>query len=261
MRFLSVRFFVFLVVVAGLGFAAWSLAVRLPYSPWYIARWEEVGEGLQRMEFVSEDDVNVLLYAFNPEAFTFRVENSLDPERVKAWAGKIHGEQLTINGFYFLEDNTPAGLLITDGEAIQQQEFDFDKSGIIRLDPDFDIVDTGLETFSTRGVIEAGQSYPFLFKEGESAVKEDSGLAARRTFIGTDEAGQVYVGVVWRDDVSLFELVTVLKEIDISWYDVMNLDGGPSTGLVVETEGFVEALDSAAPVPNVIVIQPRSTTP
>jgi len=257
MRFLSLRFFALLVVVAGLGFAGWSLAVRSIYSPWYVARWEEVGAGLERMEFVSEDEVNVLVYAFDPAVFTFRIEQTNEPERVKAWGSHLSGEHIVMNGFYFLEDYAPAGLLITDGQAIHAQEFDLDKSGVLRLDPDFDIIDTDLETFSSAGVLEAGQSYPFLLKQGRGSVKEDSGLVARRTFIGTDEAGQAYAGVVWRDDVSLFELMNVLQEMDIDWYDVLNLDGGPSSGLAVETNGFVEILDSAAPVPNVIVIQPK----
>jgi len=253
----SARFLAFIVVVAGLGFAGWSLAVRSPYSPWYVARWEEVGENLRRMEFISEDEVNVLLYAFDPANFSLRIENSEEPERVKTWASQIPGEHIIVNGFYFLEDHAPAGLLITDGKEVSEVEFDYDKSGIIRLEPNFDIVDTGFEVFSTREVVEAGQSYPFLLKEGVGSIKEDSGLVARRTFMGTDRTGQVYVGVVWRDDVSLYELMNVLQEVDIDWYDVMNLDGGPSTGLMVETEGFVEALDSAALVPNVIVIQPK----
>ncbi len=245
-------------VVFGLGFAAWSLAIRSPHSPWYIARWEGVGDGLERMEFVSTNGVNVLLYRFRTEDFSLRIGNSIEPARVKAWASKLANEVLVINGFYFLEDFTPAGLLISDGQELHGSEFDLDKSGVVRLEPDFDILDTDQESFSRAGVLEAAQSYPFYIKQGRDAIKEDSGLLARRSFIGTDDVGQVYVGVVWKDDVSLFELMTVLEEMDgISWYDVINLDGGPSTGIVVETEGFSEVLDSAAPVPNVIVIEPK----
>lgn len=254
---LSARLIAFGIVFAGLGFAAWSLAIRSPHSPWYIARWETVGVGLERMEFVSEDDVNVLLYRFNPDGFDFRIEHRPEPQRIKAWSGEISGAHMVLNGFYFLEDYMPAGLLITDGQEVHKQEFDLDKTGIVRLAPDFDIIDTEIESFAEQGVLEAGQSYPFFFKQGRGSIKEDSGLLARRTFIGTDELGQVYVGLVWRDDVSLFELMNVLQEVDVDWYDVMNLDGGPSSGLAVETNGFGEIFDSAAPVPNVIVIQPK----
>lgn len=255
---LSARFFAFVIVILGLGFAAWSLAVRSVYSPWYQARWEDVGAGLQRLEFVSDSDVNVLLYALDSQSFDFRIEQNLnDPQRVKTWANNFEGEHIVINGFYFKEDYGPAGLLITDGEAVHEAEFDFDKSGIIQLAPSFDIIDTDIERYAVEGVLEAGQSYPFFLKQGGTSIKEDSGLVARRTFLGTDEAGKVYVGTVWRDDVSLFELMNILQEIDIDWYDVINLDGGPSSGIAVETGGFVEVLDSAVPVPNVIVIQPK----
>ena len=101
-----------------------------------------------------------------------------------------------------------------------------------------------------------------MYRDGVGVARDDAEAVlclklARRTFIGTDEAGQVYVGVVWKDDVSLFELMQILQELDVNWYDVINLDGGPSTGIAVETGSFVEILDSAGPVPNVIVIQPK----
>ena len=254
---LSARFFAFVIVLSGLGFAGWSLAVRSTYSPWYVARWEDVGSGLQRMEFVSNDDTNVLLYSLDPHDFEFRIEQRTEPQRVKTWSEEVAGGHIVINGFYFLEDHAPAGLLITEGKALHEAEFDLDKSGVVQLSPTFDIIDTDLEIFDAAGVQEAGQSFPFLLKQGRGSIKEDSGLVARRTFLGTDEAGQVYVGMVWKDDVSLFELMNVLQEMNIDWYDVINLDGGPSSGIAVETNGFVEVLDSVAAVPNVIVIQPK----
>lgn len=243
-------------VCIGLGFATWSFAVRSPLSPWYVARWKDVGQGFERLEFVSEDEVNVLLYRFDPRLVNMRIEMAANPERVKSWATNQSG-QLFINGFYFLADNTPAGLLMTDGQVVGKLSFDYDKSGIIQLAPDFTILDTGLESFDRDGLTEAGQSYPFLLKHGEHAIKEDSRLSARRTFMGNDEQGMAYVGVVWRDDVSLYELATILQEIEISWDDVLNLDGGPSTGLVAEMDGFSEILDSAAPVPQIIVIEQK----
>lgn len=245
------------VVMAGLIFAAWSLAVNSPSSPWYQARWKDIRPGFERMEFVSVDGTNILLYAFNPADVTMRIENSLTPARVKAWSNGLTAERLVVNGFYFLEDNSPAGLLISDGQPSHKQEFDLDKSGLVKLAPDFAIIDTSELAFDVSGVLEAGQSYPFLLKHGNKAIAADSGLAARRTFIATDTSGQMYVGLVWRDQVSLFELMHELAEIDIPWDNVINLDGGPSTGISVVTDGFSETLDSAAPVPNVIVIEPK----
>jgi hypothetical protein len=257
MFLLSPRFWAFVIFLSGLGFAGVSLATRLPYSPWYIARWESLGEDMERMEFVSADQVNVIMYRFSPEAYRLRVATDDLPHRVKTWASELEGEALVMNGFYFLEDNTPAGLLLSGGEPLHAQEFDADKSGVVRLDPDFAIVDTAETAFQALDVLEAGQSYPFLLKHGELSIKEDSGLVARRTFLGTDETGLIYAGVVWKDHVSLFDLAAVLQEMDISWDHVMNLDGGPSTGIAVELTSFGEAFDSALPVPNVIVVEHR----
>lgn len=257
---MSVKFFRvggLLFVSLGLGFALWTLLTHAPHSPWYVARWESVGAGMRRLEYISADNTDVLLYAFDPAAVTLRIEQASEAKRVKTWAQSIDGEYLVANGFYFLEDNAPAGLLISDSQAWHTQAFDLDKSGIVELAPEFKIVDTETATFDSRGVTEAGQSYPFLLKQGRGAVKTDSGLRARRTFMGTDEAGQVYLGLVWRDDMSLYALMKTLQEMDIAWHNVINLDGGPSSGLVIETQSFTESFDSAASVPNVIVIQPK----
>jgi hypothetical protein len=247
-----------LLVISGLVFAVGVFLTHSPQSPWYVARWEQVGSGFERLEYISEDDTDILLYAFQPSDMTLRIENSLEPQRVKAWSQSLTGEHLLVNGFYFLDSNAPAGLLISDGQAVHEQTFDFDKSGIVQLAPSFKIIDTDKASFNAQEVLEAGQSYPLLLKQGRGAVKTDSGLRARRTFIGTDESGKVYVGLVWRDDISLYALMQDLLEMDIDWYNVMNLDGGPSSGLNIETDSFTESFDSAAAVPNVIVIQPKN---
>lgn len=248
------------IVVTGLVFALWSLAVRSPHSPRYVARWERVSGSLERMEFVSDSEVNVLMFRFRPDDFTLALETDGDARRVKAWARAFPTAVLVINGFYFLEDESPAGLLIDQGTRRGKTEFDWDKSGMVTLAPNFSILDTSQVKFTASGVLEAGQSYPFLLRAGEGAVETDSGLSARRTFIGTDTDGMIYLGVIWKDDVTLFELVQTLQETgheaDIIWQDVINLDGGPSTGIAVEAEGFSEILDSAAAVPNVITLTP-----
>ena len=257
MHLTAMRNLALLVVFAGLSFAVWSLATRSSFSPWYVARWERVSDHLERMEFVAGQGVKVLLYRLNPAEFNFSLEHSQSPTSVKAWASQVPGEHLVINGFYFLENYTPAGLLINDSQAQHAQVFDLDKSGVITLAPAFSIIDTAVEAFAPGGVSEAGQSYPFLLKQGSGSIQADSGLLARRTFMGTDTYGQVYVGLVWHDEVSLFELMNILLEIDTDWETVLNLDGGPSSGLAIETAGFTEVLDSLASVPSVIVIQPK----
>jgi len=255
MRGVSVRFFALFVVVCGFGFAVWSLATHTPDSPWYRARWETVGRGLERLEFVSEDRDHIVLYRFLPEHVSAGFKMTETPSRVKAWGQILPEASLVINGSYFLEDNRPAGRLVIAGEEVGDVAFDLDKSGVLELAPEFRIIDTAIEDFSFEESLEAAQSYPFLLKNGQSAIKEDSGLLARRSFVGMDTAGMAYFGVVWKDEVSLFGLMQALDEMDVTWTNVLNLDGGPSTGLMVEGEGFAEVFDSAAPVPNVIYVE------
>lgn len=255
MRAVSIRFFALFVVVTGFGFAFWSLATHTPDSPWYRARWETIGKGFERMEFVSEERDHIVLYRFPPEQVTAGFMQSATPNRVTGWSQLLPEAALVMNGTYFLEDGGPAGRLILQGQETGTAAFDLDKSGVLELAPDFKIVDTATESYSFGDALEAAQSYPFLIKSGDLAIKEDSGLLARRSFIGMDAEGLAYVGVVWKDEVSLFQLMQALHEMDVAWTNVLNLDGGPSTGLVAEGEGFSEVFDSAAPVPNVIYVE------
>ncbi len=247
-----------LVVLIGLSFAGWSLAVRWPDSPWYVPRWETISQGMDRMEFVSEDRTNILLYRFDPEHFVFDLEYDEQAESVTDWSDKVSDEVVVFNGFYFLEDNTPAGQMIVNAESIGGEPFDYGKSGAIVFKPTFGIsqaIDPHWQELKT--VEDGAQSFPFLIKNGQPAIKEDSGLLARRTFMGTDINSNIYVGIVWKDNVSLHDLSQDLEEIEVDWGHVLNLDGGPSTGIVVHTDGFVDSLDSGSPVPTVVVVRRR----
>jgi hypothetical protein len=100
----------------------------------------------------------------------------------------------------------------------------------------------------------AGQSYPFFLRQGKEAIEKDSGLIARRTFFGIDEGGLVYVGVVPDAPITLFQLMHLLKSLPVRWQAVINLDGGPSTGLASQTREKREVIESYTGVPNVLLV-------
>jgi len=199
----------------------------------------------------------LVLYRFVDETHHLRlVHDEATPKAVSQWHVANPSAEIVINGFYFHEDWFPSGRMIADGAYNGDREFDADRSAYVILSPTFEILDTAVEPIP-ENVQDAAQSYPFLIKNGEAAISEDSGLVARRTFLGDDTAGFGYIGVVPFDEISLFELSHVLDAMDINWDDAVNLDGGPSTGLSATTETVTESYDSFTVVPNTVVVEPK----
>ena len=99
------------------------------------------------------------------------------------------------------------------------------------------------------------QSYPFLIKNSVRGFMEDSGKTAYRTAIGIDEKGYVYIIIVDDHRITLYELMVELIETDIDFVNVLNLDGGTSTGISIKRGSYEEVHDSLVKVPNVIVFK------
>jgi len=107
------------------------------------------------------------------------------------------------------------------------------------------------------------QSGPCLIKEGKPKVEGSGGQRAWRTFIGRDAGYQWILGI--SSPVSLKELSEALKVpevhtvVELNY--VLNLDGGPSTGLFVEQDGEVVFKREPSRVQNYIGILPRKKAP
>lgn len=200
------------------------------------------------------------LVKFQKESFAARVAEAeyQTPKSVSQWA-KECGHCVVINGAYFNEDHTAPGFVVIDGERASLGVFDQDKSGLVLInDNEISIRDLDIEPLkaSNTGLGEkmdyALQSYPFLVKEGKAAVKEDSGLIARRSAIGVDENGDVLLFLSNRGNLSLYEFAKVLEQMELGIQTAINLDGGPSSGMVYADGENKQGVDSFVSVPTVI---------
>lgn len=232
-------------------------SIPVPGSQTHIGgEWKTVASGVERMEyqFATSTGASVILYRFAPDAFTWRFEESqTTPRKIADWASQFPNATVLVNGVYFHEDFSPSGLLISRGKRIGERQFDLDKSGMIQLAPKFKINDTSIERVNVSSSQELAQSYPFYFIHGKPAIQKDTGQFARRTFIATDMQGRVYLGIDPEYPVSLYGLMTILQSVPVSWDMVLNLDGGPSSGLNVQIGETDEIIQSDALVPIVIV--------
>lgn len=185
------------------------------------------------------------------------------PKLVSEWRENFENSEgdslfLALNGAYFHEDYSPSGYLNVSGESVGTRVFDLDKSGLIVFGEDVEIHDLEGrgDLLENAGFDAAIQSYPFFIKNGKPAISQDSGLTARRTAIGTDKDGDVYVIYVGEPFLSLYELMEILDESEIDFENVLNLDGGPSSG--VSFSGTMQKrFDSLVSVPNAVVFEIR----
>jgi hypothetical protein len=211
--------------------------------------------------------VSELLYqdASGVQADIFRVDAgslhwhfvaSSTPQTIARWSEQLPKASLIANGVYFTPAFESAGFLSIAGKRQGSGLFDLKRSGILSLSPEPRIIDTALEPVDLNSLADAGQSYPFLIRDGVSVVSSTSTMAARRTFIGTDQTQNVYVGVISEDIVTLANISKLLARIGIPWQDVLNLDGGPSTGIAVWGATGSKLINSDTAVPIVVVAEP-----
>lgn len=230
--------------------------------------WNTVAPGMEREVItIPTDDpkapINVTIFKLDPDDYKGRVLSDLgNPKSVLEWASTIpRGEDgrlvdmLVVNASYFNPDFTPSGFLAVDGQPIGKTIYDLDKSGLVTLQPHFNVIDTNITpmTPDAAATPHAVQSFPFLISGGQPAIQKDSGQKSRRTFIGNDKQGNIYVGLVTDSVVSLYHLMNIIQEHGrVKWENVINLDGGPSTGYVANWDNATHAFDSFSKVPNVV---------
>jgi hypothetical protein len=218
--------------------------------------WQAMGRGVERLGYVSDEKptVRMIIYRFEKRLFRTDIVHADVPKTIRAWRETLPDAIAIVNGTYFHEDLLPSGLLVDEGVRIGTRSFDKDRSGILLLGEHFEIADLSTTDIDLDRYQNYAQSYPFLIRHRLPVVESDSGQAARRTFIGTDE-NHLYLGIVPDTMVSLYRLADELTQMDIDWQDVLNLDGGSSSAMSVLVEGFPETVDGLVPVPNILTIE------
>ncbi|MBI2551652.1 phosphodiester glycosidase family protein [Candidatus Uhrbacteria bacterium] len=214
--------------------------------------WIAVDGYLERLGYVdpAAATVRAVVYRWPLAQAELRLVQDA-PHTIREWK-TIHPEGfLVINGVYFHDDMLPSGYAAVRGTRIGDRMFDLDKSAAVLLSPTLRLTKMDSEG-ELKDPLDIFQTFPWLVYDRAPAVAEDSGLRARRTFLGTDGT-YAYVGVVSDSPLTLFALSHLLPKMGVDWTEVVNLDGGPSTGLSVQTGSFEETIDSLTAVPNVLM--------
>lgn len=220
--------------------------------------WLQLQPGVERRVYRSnaaETPYEFIVYRLNTKLFQVNLQHNQTPKRLQDW----HNENqaiLSLNGAYFTEDMTPTGLFIDDGKTINDAAYDIDRSGTM-------VIEKGLPRFakslpSPKPGLDAFQSFPLLINNGLATIDTDSEKAARRTALGFDDQERLLIIIVDKTPLSLYTFANILAANEMNVQQALNLDGGPSSGLIYDDGSFSESLLPLLELPIVLTISALS---
>lgn len=218
--------------------------------------WETLSEEVSYMKyfFAKEQLAQLHLYKIDPRMVEMRLlHDEENPQSLTGWAKENQSALVVVNGVYFSDDYFPSGYLRYNGEQIGDRAFP-DDVGFIAFDDTILLSHTSEEKTLYQN---SAQTHPVIIANQQGMILSDDGEKAWRTIIGQDQEGMIYIGVVPRKMVTLFELMTILENMDIAWETVLNLDGGSSTGLSARVLDHSQSFNSYSPLPHVFVIDKK----
>jgi len=223
--------------------------------------WRSLQPGLERrtLEIVENRLYLDSLYILRLSPEYFRFEVAYDPQglTLEDWQAQT-GALLVVNGGYYrLEDEiyVPNGLTVIDGIPMGVSFGDF--GGM------FAITETGpdlrwlaQQPYDPHETLQAAlQSFPILVKPGGELgfpAQHEDNLTARRTVIAQDQKGRILLMIAPQGNLTLHQLSTFLTESDLNLDIAINLDGGPSSGILL-AEPSVN-IPAISPLPIVITV-------
>lgn len=206
-----------------------------------------------------EGQVSVSVVRLDPALVRLRVGYAPEqPRALSAWAAEA-GALAAINGGFFDERGRSVALLVSGGQVFGESyvgrggQLGVSPEGAVRLRALADEPHDPAEPLS-----EALQGWPMLVKPGGvAAYSFEDGDRARRSAVAVDRDGRVLLIAVAAPAFTLRELSEWLAASDLAVEAAVNLDGGSSTGLILQGEGVAEQIQSFVPLPIVLLAVPR----
>ena len=227
--------------------------------------WERLRPGLERRIINLPGDTgepfeHLFMLRIEPEAYRFDVAYHPDPQTLEAWQSETDA-LIVLNGGYFRGEEgayVPNGLTVVDGGAIGSTYGEF--AGMFAVTRDGpELRWLAQEPYDpSEPLLAALQSFPVLVKPGGVLgfpEQDEDHRAARRSVIAEDRNGRVLFIVVSRGNFTLHRLSAYLVSSDLDLYIAINLDGGPSSGVLLASPW--EEVPALAPLPIVITVLDR----
>lgn len=222
-----------------------------------IGTWKGVAPGMQRrdLSLKAYKDGVMHLVRLDPALVTFRVlYDPGAPHFLSGWLERAPGAALIVNGAFFDEQDRALGLVVSDGQAFGQTFSGY--GGMFQVSPGGVRVRSLVnEPYQGEPLLQALQAFPLLIDPGGSMARQGEGfdVPSRRTWIGQDAAGQIVIGVSLYM-LTLAELQSVLVNSDLKLDVAFALDGGRSSGMLINVPGLDEHFPAFDRLPSVLAV-------
>lgn len=239
----------------------------------FIPDWKEIETEISYTELrvmnPGNDDTvkDLVIVKIDPKKYALSVYQNINSENAKN-IKEIHRDThslVTFNGNYYTEDFKPTGLLISNGEKIRDVSNASLVNGIMAIDKNGNVKLLDQNSKINEDKYEfAIQNGPVLIdSKGSIQINEDDGNRASRTILGLDKDKNLILIILKQNllntdnSISLYNLAHLLKEAPelkkMELNSVLNLDGGSSTGLMINEIYYAEM----EKVQNAILVKER----
>ena len=229
--------------------------------------WVALQAGLETRSFmIVEPETGrqleqVFLVRLDPTQFRFDVGYSPGtPKTLESWQ-RESGAVLALNAGYFTADYRATGLTIAQGQVFGSSYNSF--AGMVSVSGDASASNLDVRWLRqtpyspAENLWGAFQSFPILVHSGGTAAfpaSSDNGDRSRRTAIGKDANGRVVILATSLGWFTLSELSSWLAQSDLEMQLAINLDGGTSTGLILDHPDQPMNILPFSPLPTVLLI-------
>ncbi len=208
---------------------------------------------------IEQRQADFAVLRIDPKAYHIRVAYDRGhPGRISEWAAAVKPVAL-INGGYFDDKKKATALVIFDGIASGASYDGFGGMVVVNAAGDFELRSLRQQPYDPAEPLQqAMQSAPMLLQPGGVLSDLDvDDKRSRRTVVARDASGRILLMACDFPVLTLKELARLLKDSDLELDAALNLDGGSSTGMYLQTPVMQFTIDSFDPVPLVLVVDKK----
>ena len=222
--------------------------------------WQKVSSGIElryedwKSPGNNEDTMTILRFDLSKVHLSVGYQPS-NPMSVSDWAQKEHAFAI-INGGYFDQDDNSTALVVSNGQAHGNSYSGFGGMLSVNGQGHVSLRSLSEQPYDPNEQLEqATQSSPMLMINGKRTQFQADASSKQRSIVAQDNQGRLLFIVSPSPAFSLDELADLVASSDLSIKNALNLDGGASTGLYMNSGGKHVEIDSVSALPIVIAVK------
>lgn len=204
----------------------------------------------------NQDKIKINVIKLKKENYNFNLlEDLAMPKTLANWQDENKDLDLIVNGAFFDENNQATGGIIVDGQGeIYSEGGKNVYEGAVIIDDENNLEIRYLPSAALKEKDKYNDvlvSFPYLIKNGSNYLKEADSKKAARTLIGSDDEYIYFISCPYAY-FTFYEAMLWAQGNLPDLKQLLNLDGGSSTGISANIDDEVYLINSLGAVPNVI---------